>query len=111
MPDDTDNETADDNQTVTDEISLRPIGKSAVDEYGGYWDYDLSNATFDAINDLREEKRFATSDLLLKVQEWADTRSREIWIVDERDGIFLIQDRMARCSHPLVMDAMLKMHS
>lgn len=22
----------------------------------------------------------------LKVQEWADTRSREIWIVDERDG-------------------------
>ena len=54
VPDDTDNETADDNQTVTDEISLRPIGKSAVDEYGGYWDYDLSNATFDAINDLRE---------------------------------------------------------
>ena len=22
----------------------------------------------------------------MKVQEWADTRSREIWIVDERDG-------------------------
>lgn len=86
VPDDTDNETADDNQTVTDEISLRPIGKSAVDEYGGYWDYDLSNATFDAINDLREENGLPRLTYSLKVQEWADTRSREIWIVDERDG-------------------------
>ena len=74
------------NQTVTDEISLRPIGKSAVDEYGGYWDYDLSNATFDAINDLREENGLPRLTYSLKVQEWADTRSREIWIVDERDG-------------------------
>ena len=49
VPDDIDSETTDDNQTVTDEISQRPTGKSAVDEYGGYWDYDLSNATFDAI--------------------------------------------------------------
>ncbi len=85
-PDDTDNETTDDNQTVTDEISQRPTGKSAVDEYGGYWDYDLSNATFDAINDLREENGLPRLAYSLKVQEWADTRSREIWIVDERDG-------------------------
>ena len=62
------------------------IGKSAVDEYGGYWDYDLSNATFDAINDLREENGLPRLTYSLKVQEWADTRSREIWIVDERDG-------------------------
>ena len=86
VPDDTDNETTDDNQTVTDEISQRPTGKSAVDEYGGYWDYDLSNATFDAINDLREENGLPRLTYSLKVQEWADTRSREIWIVDERDG-------------------------
>lgn len=86
VPDDTDNETTDDNQTVTDEISQRPTGKSAVDEYGGYWDYDLSNATFDAINDLREENGLPRLAYSLKVQEWADTRSREIWIVDERDG-------------------------
>ena len=85
-PDDTDNETTDDNRTVTDEISQRPTGKSAVDEYGGYWDYDLSNATFDAINDLREENGLPRLAYSLKVQEWADTRSREIWIVDERDG-------------------------
>lgn len=77
-PDNTDNETTGDNQTVTDEISQRPTGKSAVDEYGGYWDYDLSNATFDAINDLRERNgldRFAYS---LQVQEWADIRSKEL---------------------------------
>lgn len=86
VPDDTDNETTDDNQTVTDEISQRPTGKSAVDEYGGYWDYDLSNATFDAINDLREENGLPRLAYSLKVREWADTRSREIWIVDERDG-------------------------
>ena len=77
-PDNTNNETTGDNQTVTDEISQRPTGKSAVDEYGGYWDYDLSNATFDAINDLREQNglnRFAYS---LQVQEWADIRSKEL---------------------------------
>ena len=85
-PDNTDSEVTDDNQTVTDEISQRPTGKSAVDEYGGYWDYDLSNATFDAINDLREENGLPRLAYSLNVQEWADTRSREIWIVDERDG-------------------------
>lgn len=65
-------------EIVTDEIEQRPTGHSAVDEYGGYWDYDLSNATFDAINDLREQNgldRFAYS---LQVQEWADIRSKEL---------------------------------
>lgn len=65
-------------EIVTDEIEQRPTGYSAVDEYGGYWDYDLSNATFDAINDLREQNgldRFAYS---LQVQEWADIRSKEL---------------------------------
>ena len=85
VPDDT-SENTDDNQTVTDEIALRPTGKSAIDEYGGYWDYDLSNATFDAINDLREENGLPRLAYSLKVQEWADIRSRELWIVDERDG-------------------------
>lgn len=85
VPDDT-SENTDDNQTVTDEIDLRPAGKSTVDEYGGYWDYDLSNATFDAINDLREENGLPRLAYSLKVQEWADIRSRELWIVDERDG-------------------------
>ena len=74
------------NQTVTDEISLRPTGKSAVDEYGGYWDYDLSNATFDAINNLGEENGLPRLAYSLKVQDWADIRARELWIVDERDG-------------------------
>lgn len=85
VPDDT-SENTDDNQTVTDEIDLRPAAKSTVDEYGGYWDYDLSNATFDAINDLREENGLPRLAYSLKVQEWADIRSRELWIVDERDG-------------------------
>ena len=85
VPDDT-SENTDDNQTVTDEIALRPTGKSAVDEYGGYWDYDLSNATFDAINDLREENGLPRLAYSLKVQEWADIRTHELWIVDERDG-------------------------
>lgn len=65
-------------EIVADEIEQRPTGHSAVDEYGGYWDYDLSNATFDAINDLREQNgldRFAYS---LQVQEWADIRSKEL---------------------------------
>ena len=85
-PDDTGSENVSESQTVTDEIALRHTGKSAVDEYGGYWDYDLSNATFDAINDLREEHGLPRLAYSLQVQEWADTRSREIWIVDERDG-------------------------
>lgn len=85
VPDDT-SENTDDNQTVTDEIALRPTGKSAVDEYGGYWDYDEANATFDAINDLREERGLPRLAYSLKVQEWADIRSHELWIVDERDG-------------------------
>lgn len=78
-PEDTvNNENENDNKAVTDEIGQRPTGHSAADEYGGYWDYDLSNATFDAINDLREQNglnRFAYS---LQVQEWADIRSKEL---------------------------------
>ena len=84
---DTDDETAVDNQTVTDEISLRPIGKSAVDEYGGYWDYDLSNATFDAINDLREENGLPRLAYSLQVQEWADIRSKEL-VGAYRDNLY-----------------------
>ena len=84
-PDDT-SESGSDHQTVTDEIAQRPTGKSAIDEYGGYWDYDLSNATFDAINDLREDNGLPRLSYSLQVQEWANTRSRELWIVDERDG-------------------------
>ena len=84
--DNTGNENTDGIQTVTDEISQRPIGQSSVDEYGGYWDYDLSNATFDAINDLREENDLDRLSYSLQVQEWADIRARELWIVEERDG-------------------------
>lgn len=76
--DTTNNEDTNNNEIVMDEIGQRPTGHSAVDEYGGYWDYDLSNATFDAINDLREQNgldRFAYS---LQVQEWADIRSKEL---------------------------------
>lgn len=64
--------------TVTDEIDQRPTGKSAVDENGGYWDYDIANATFDAINDLREENGLPRLAYSLKVQEWADIRSKEL---------------------------------
>lgn len=85
-PDDTDSENTDDNQTTTDEIAQRPTGKSAVDEYGGYWDYDEANATFDAINNLREENSLSRLAYSLKVQDWADIRARELWVLDERDG-------------------------
>ena len=85
-PEDAGSKNTDSNQAVTDEISQRPTGKSAVDEYGGYWDYDEANATFDAINDLREENGLPRLAYSLQVQEWADIRSRELWIVDERDG-------------------------
>lgn len=84
--DNTGNENTDGIQTVTDEISQRPTGQSAVDEYGGYWDYDEANATFDAINDLREQHGLPRLVYSLQVQEWADIRARELWIVDERDG-------------------------
>ena len=86
-PDDTDNETTDDSQTVTDEISQRPTGKSAVDEYGGYWDYDLSNATFDAVNDLREENGLPRLAYSLQVQEWTDIRSKEL-VGAYRDNLY-----------------------
>lgn len=86
-PDNTNNETTGDNQTVTDEISQRPTGKSAVDEYGGYWDYDLSNATFDAINDLREENGLPRLAYSLQVQEWADIRSKEL-VGAYRDNLY-----------------------
>ena len=84
--DNTGNENTDGIQTVTDEISQRPTGQSAVDEYGGYWDYDEANATFDAINDLREQHGLPRLVYSLQVQECADIRARELWIVDERDG-------------------------
>lgn len=65
-------------EIVTDEIEQRPTGHSAADEYGGYWDYDLSNATFDAINDLREQNGLDRFSYSLQVQEWADIRSKEL---------------------------------
>ena len=86
VPEDTGSENTESSQAVTDEISQRPTGKSALDEYGGYWDYDLSNATFDAINNLREENGLPRLAYSLQVQDWADIRARELWIVDERDG-------------------------
>lgn len=71
--------------TVTDEIDQRPTGKSAVDENGGYWDYDIANATFDAINDLREENGLPRLAYSLTMQKWSDIRSSEDWIVYQRD--------------------------
>lgn len=86
-PDDIGSENTDDNQTVTDEIAQRPTGQSARDEYGGYWDYDLSNATFDAINDLREENGLPRLAYSLQVQEWADIRSKEL-VGAYRDNLY-----------------------
>ena len=85
--DNTGNENTDVIQTVTDEISQRPTGQSSVDEYGGYWDYDLSNATFDAINDLREENGLDRLAYSLQVQEWADIRSKEL-VGAYRDNLY-----------------------
>lgn len=85
--DNTGNENTDGIQTVTDEISQRPTGQSSVDEYGGYWDYDLSNATFDAINDLREENGLDRLAYSLQVQEWADIRSKEL-VGAYRDNLY-----------------------
>lgn len=78
-PEDTaNNENTNDNKVITDEIGQRPTGQSAVDEYGGYWNYDLSNATFDAINDLREQNGLERLAYSLQIQEWADIRSKEL---------------------------------
>ena len=85
--DNTGNENTDGIQTVTDEISQRPTGQSAVDEYGGYWDYDEANATFDAINDLREQHGLPRLVYSLQVQEWADIRSKEL-VGAYRDNLY-----------------------
>ena len=86
-PDGTGSENTSGIQTVTDEIALRPTGQSSVDEYGSYWDYDLSNATFDAINDLREENGLPRLAYSLQVQEWADIRSKEL-VGAYRDNLY-----------------------
>ena len=78
--------------TVTDEIDQRPTGMSAVDENGGYWDYDIANATFDTINDLREENGLPRLAYSLKVQEWADIRSKEL-VGAYRDNLYGAHDR------------------
>lgn len=87
VPEDTGSENTESSQAVTDEIRQRPTGKSAVDEYGGYWDYDEANATFDAINDLREERGLPRLAYSLQVQEWADIRSREL-VGAYRDNLY-----------------------
>ena len=86
-PDDIGNENTEVSHPVTDEIGQRPTGKSALDEYGGYWDYDLSNATFDAVNDLREENGLPRLAYSLQVQEWADIRSKEL-VGAYRDNLY-----------------------
>lgn len=71
---------------VTDEIDKRPTGKSATDQYGGYYDYDLANYIFDAVNDIREENGLARTAYSLKVGEWSDIRSREVWQINYDDN-------------------------
>lgn len=73
-----DNITAPEEDKVLDEIDQRPTGKSAVDENGGYWNYDLANATFDTINGKREEHGLPRLAYSLQVQERADIRSKEL---------------------------------
>ena len=70
-----------------DELAQRPTGRSAIDEQGGYWDYDLANATFDLINDLREENGLPRLAYSLQVQEWADIRSLEL-VGAYRDNLY-----------------------
>lgn len=84
-PDDSTGSGGTNSTTVTDEIDQRPTGKSAVDENGGYWDYDIANATFDTINDLREENGLPRLAYSLTMQKWSDIRSSEDWIVYQRD--------------------------
>lgn len=71
---------------VTDEIDKRPTGKSEVDQYGGYYDYDLANYIFDAVNDIREENGLPRTAYSLKVAEWADIRSCELWQINYTDN-------------------------
>lgn len=88
-----DNITTPEEDRVLDEIGQRPTGKSAVDENGGYWDYDLANVTFDAINDKREEHGLPRLAYSLKVQEWADIRSKELvqlFSHQRPDGTFFV---------------------
>lgn len=91
-PDDNTGSSGTNSTTVTDEIDQRPTGKSAVDENGGYWDYDIANATFDAINDLREENGLPRLAYSLKVQEWADIRSKEL-VGAYRDNLYSAHTR------------------
>lgn len=91
-PDDSTGSGGTNSTTVTDEIDQRPTGKSAVDENGGYWDYDIANATFDTINDLREENGLPRLAYSLKVQEWADIRSKEL-VGAYRDNLYSAHTR------------------
>ena len=86
-PEDIGSENTEASQTVTDEISLRPTGKSAVDEYGGYWDYDLKpTPPLTPSTTCGKSTGCPVWLYSLQVQDWADIRARELWIVDERDG-------------------------
>ena len=71
---------------VTDEIDKRPTGKSEIDQYGGYYDYDLASYIFDAVNDIRVENGLKKTAYSLKVGEWADIRSRELWQINYTDN-------------------------
>ena len=73
-------------ELVTDEKENRPTGFSEVDADGGYYDYDLANATMDSINELRKEHNLPPLAYSLKVKGWADIRSREVWEVCSKNS-------------------------
>ena len=58
-------------------VYVRPIGKSAADANGGYYDYDLANEIMDQVNTLRVNNGV---DALLyhpKIQDWTSVRAKE----------------------------------
>ena len=54
-----------------------PTGKSAVDEDGGYWDYDLANEIMAQIDELRVENNLNPLKYNPKMQGWASIRAKE----------------------------------
>lgn len=54
-----------------------PTGKSAVDEQGGYYDYDLAKEIMIQINELREDNDLQPLTFHPQIQEWAEIRAKE----------------------------------
>lgn len=84
----------DDNNNVNiPEPDEKRTGKSAVDANGGYYDYDLSNAIMEAVNDLRVQEGLPELKYSLYLQDLNDIRSKEVCYVVENKGVIMGQGK------------------